>query len=465
MMKKYILSLFILLIIAPLSYAGRDNWKMAAEIERAIIKTSFPADTFNIIDFGAVAGDASFLNTQAIASAILKCHDKGGGVVLVPEGEWMTGPVTLLSNVNLHISEKATLLFSTDYEQYLPPVLTRWEGMDCYNIHPLIYAIDASNIALTGKGTIDGQASNEIWWWMNGNPAYGWKEGMNSQKLAGRPVLLGYEQNQTPTEDRRFGLEGALRPQLVNFMNCKSVLIEDLTMKNSPFWVIHPVRTESFILRGVTIKSAGPNSDGCDPESCNNVLIENCFFDTGDDCIAIKSGRNNDGRRWNIPSRNIIVRDCHMAAGHGGVAIGSEISGGYSNLFVENCEMDSPEMLRVIRIKTSDCRGGIIENINVRNIKVGICSEAVLHITLNYDPAEPCARNFPPVVRNVTLENVTSNKSKYGIYIEGLDKSVNISDITVKNCAFNGVEQGTLITGAERVKLKKVYINGKKIRQ
>ncbi len=464
-MTRFILSLFFLLATAPLSRAGSDNWKMTAEIERAIVKTSFPADTLNIIDFGAVAGDASFLNTQAITAAILQCHNKGGGVVLVPEGEWMTGPITLLSNVNLHIAEKGILLFSTDYQQYMPAVLTRWEGMDCYNIHPLVYAIDASNIALTGKGTIDGQASNEIWWWMNGNPEYGWKQGMNSQKLAGRPELLRYEQNQTPVEERCFGIEGALRPQLVNFMNCTSVLIEGLTLKNSPFWVIHPVRTESLIVRGVTIKSAGPNSDGCDPESCNNVLIEKCFFDTGDDCIAIKSGRNNDGRRWNIPSRNIIVRDCRMAAGHGGVVIGSEISGGYSNLFVENCEMDSPELLRVIRIKTSECRGGVIENINVRNVKVGVCSEAVLHITLNYEPGEPCVRDFPPVVRNVTLENVTSNKSKYGIFIEGLDKSVNVSDITLRNCAFNGVEQGTAITGAERVKLKKVYINGKKIRR
>jgi polygalacturonase len=153
-----------------------------------------------------------------------------------------------------------------------------------------------------------------------------------------------------------------------------------------------------------------------------------------------------------------------MAAGHGGVVIGSEISGGFSNLFVEDCEMDSPELLRVIRIKTSECRGGIIENINVRNVKVGICSEAVLHITLNYEPREPCVRNFPPVVRNVVLENVTSNKSKYGIYIEGLDKSVNVSDITLKDCTFNGVEQGTSITGAERVTLENVIINGEKVR-
>lgn len=437
---------------------------MAAEIEKLILTTSFPADTFNIVEFGAVADDSSFLNTGAIDAAIKKCNADGGGVVLVPSGTWHTGPVTLLSNVNLHISENATLLFSADYELYLPPVLTRWEGMDCYNIHPLIYAIDASNIAITGKGTIDGQASNEVWWWMNGNPEYGWREGMNNQKISGRMLLLGYEQNQTPVEERIFGLEGALRPQLINFNNCNTVLIEDLTLLNSPFWVIHPVRTDNFILRGVTIISAGPNSDGCDPESCNGVLIENCYFDTGDDCIAIKSGRNNDGRRWSIPSQNIIVRNCRMADGHGGVVIGSEISGGFSNLFVEDCEMDGPKLLRVIRIKTSDCRGGVIDNVNVRNVKVGKCSEAVLKINLMYEPGEQCKRGFPPFVRNVTLENVTSQESQYGIYIIGLDGSVNVSDITLRDCSFNGVQQGTSITGAERVNIKKVFINGEKVR-
>lgn len=455
--------LFIFLVAALPSCTGSDRWKMAAEIEQSILKVSFPADTFNITDFGAVADDTSFLNTKAIEAAIQKCHSNGGGVVYVPSGTWTTGPVTLLSNVNLHITEEATLLFSTDYELYLPPVLTRWEGMDCYNIHPLIYAIDATNIALTGKGTIDGQASNNAWWWMNGNPDYGWREGMNNQKISGRLLLLGHEQNQTPVEERRFGLEGALRPQLVNFNNCNTVLIEDLTLKNSPFWVIHPVRTDNFILRGVTIISAGPNSDGCDPESCNSVLIENCYFDTGDDCIAIKSGRNNDGRKWSIPSQNIIVRNCRMADGHGGVVIGSEISGGFYNLFVEDCEMDSPELLRVIRIKTSDCRGGVIDNVNVRNVKVGKCSEAVLKINLMYEPREECERGFPPFVRNVTLENVTSQESQYGIYIIGLDESVNVSGINLIDCSFSGVQEGTSITGADGVKLKKVYINGEKI--
>jgi polygalacturonase len=457
------LIVFLLPAVLP-SCTDGDRWKMAAEIEQSIILTSFPPDTFNIADFGAVAGDTSILSTRAIEAAIMSCHSGGGGVVYIPAGTWLTGPITLMSNVNLHITENAALLFTTEYEQYLPPVQTRWEGMDCYNFHPLIYAIDATNIALTGKGIIDGQASNEAWWWMNGNPNYGWKEGMNNQKLSGRKQLLAFEQNQTPAEERRFGLEGALRPQLVNFNNCNTVLIEDLTLKNSPFWVIHPVRTDNFIMRGVTIVSAGPNSDGCDPESCNGVLIEDCYFDTGDDCIAIKSGRNNDGRRWSIPSQNIIVRNCRMADGHGGVVIGSEISGGFSNLFVEDCEMDSPELLRVIRIKTSDCRGGVIENVNVRNVTVGKCSEAVLKINLMYEPGEECNRSFPPFVRDVTLDNVTSRESKYGIYIIGLDGEVNISGITLSNCSFNGVQEGASVTGAEGVKLKKVFINGKKLK-
>ncbi|HCM60156.1 MAG TPA: glycoside hydrolase [Bacteroidales bacterium] len=463
-MTRILPSFIIFLVTVLPSCAEGDKWKMAAEIEHSITLTSFPPDTFNISDFGAVANDTSILNTKAIEAAIMSCHSRGGGVVYVPAGTWLTGPITLMSNVNLHVTGNATLLFTTDYQQYLPPVLTRWEGMDCYNIHPLIYAMDATNIALSGKGTIDGQASDEAWWWMNGNPDYGWKEGMNNQKLAGRKQLLAFEQNQTPVEERRFGLEGALRPQLVNFNNCNTVLIEDLTLKNSPFWVIHPVRTDNLILRGVTIVSAGPNSDGCDPESCNGVLIEDCYFDTGDDCIAIKSGRNNDGRRWSIPSQNIIVRKCRMADGHGGVVIGSEISGGFSNLFVEDCEMDSPELLRVIRIKTSDCRGGVVENVNVRNVTVGKCSEAVLKINLMYEPGEECDRNFPPFVRDVTLENVTSCESQYGIYIIGLDGAVNVSDITLRNCSFNGVQEGASVTGAEGVKLKKVFVNGEKLK-
>jgi polygalacturonase len=463
-MKLLSFQAIIISSILPLSCTHVDKWAMMAKIDNEIVKTSFPSDTFNIRDFGADNTDPAFLNGPAINSAIEKCSEAGGGVVLVPKGTWLTGPVTLKSNVNLHLANGATLLFSTDSTLYTPSVLTRWEGIDCYNTHPLIYAIEAKNIAITGKGILDGQASGKHWWWMNGKTEFGWKEGMSSQLSGSRRRLQQFEQDQTPVDKRVFNLQDALRPHFIQFYKCNTVLVEGLTIKNSPFWVTHPLMTDNFILRGVTIMSDGPNTDGCDPESCDHVIIENCFFSTGDDCIAIKSGRNNDGRRWNIPSKNIIVRNCHMAAGHGGVAIGSEISGGYSNLFVENCDMDSPELLRVIRIKSSNCRGGVIENINVRNIKVGQCKEAVLHISLLYDPDEECQRKFPPYIKDITLENVTSDASDYGVFIEGLKESTNISGITVKDCSFNGVKNGNYVKGADRVYFKNLLINGKPVK-
>ena len=255
--------------------------------------------------------------------------------------------------------------------------------------------------------------------------------------------------------------EDALRPQTINFYSCHTVLIEDVTIINSPFWVIHPLFCESLIVKGVTIFNRGPNGDGCDPESCKNVLIEDCLFDVGDDCIAIKSGRNMDGRKWNIPSENIIVRNCRMKNGHGGVVIGSEISGGYRNLFVENCEMDSPLLDRVIRIKTSTCRGGLIENVFVRNINVGECKEAVLRINLQYENKEKCNRGFNPTVRNVHLENVTSQKSQYGVVIIGLEDDQYVDNITIDNSNFNNVtNQNNKISGARNVKFTNLKING-----
>ena len=254
---------------------------------------------------------------------------------------------------------------------------------------------------------------------------------------------------------------------MVNFYRCNAALIEGVTLKNSPFWVIHPLFCENLIVRNVTINGLGPNNDGCDPESCKNVLIEGCSFNTGDDCIAIKSGRNADGRRWATPSENIVVRNCRMQNGHGGVVIGSEISGGYRNLYVENCEMNSPLLDRVVRIKTSNCRGGIIENVFVRNVKVGVCNEAVMRINLQYENKEKCDRSFPPVVRNVNLENITCEKSKFGILINGLDEDDNIYDINIKNCQFNNVlSKGNKLTGKyHNIHFDNLKINGKTVKK
>ncbi|MBE6287831.1 MAG: glycoside hydrolase family 28 protein [Mediterranea massiliensis] len=436
-------------------------FKESKKIEKAIKQTKFPDRTFLITDFGAQPDTPESPCHEAINLAILKCSLEGGGKVVIPKGTFYTGPLTLKSNVNLHLSEGAVLKFDTDQSLYFPGVLTRWEGVDCYNAHPLIYAYGETNIAITGKGIIDGQGSKETWWPMCGAAKYGWKEGMIAQRNGGRERLLMYAETSTPIYKRQMTPEDGLRPQLINLHSCHTILIEDVTLLNSPFWVIHPLFCESLIVRGVTVFNRGPNGDGCDPESCKNVLIENCTFDTGDDCIAIKSGRNQDGRKWNIPSENIIVRNCFMKNGHGGVVIGSEISGGYRNLFVENCRMDSPDLDRVIRIKTSTCRGGLIENIFVRNITVGQCREAVLRINLQYENREKCNRGYTPTVRNVHLKNVTCEKSQLGILIIGLEDNNHVHNISVEDCRFNNVSKnGNNISGAKDVKFKNLYING-----
>jgi len=339
-------------------------------------------------------------------------------------------------------------------------VLTRWEGMDCYNTSPMIYAFGQENIAITGKGTIDGGASRENWWGMMRLAAVPGKE------LRGRPLLMDWNEKNVPVEKRILGPGDNMRPQLINLYKCKRILIQDVTLIRPAFWTIHPLLCENLTVRGVTMKTEGaPNGDGCDPESCKNVLIEGCFFDTGDDCIAIKAGRNNDGRKWNIPSENIIVRDCHMENGHGGVVIGSEISGGYRNLFVENCEMNSPSLDRVIRIKTNNCRGGIIENIYVRNVDVGQCREAVLLIDLTYEPRENCTRDFPPFVRNVYLDRVKCQKSRYGVFITGYEDMKNIHNINLLNCEWSNVSENNRAVGlVEGLTFTNTTINGVQVK-
>ncbi|WP_455592598.1 glycoside hydrolase family 28 protein [Bacteroides sp.] len=459
----------LLLFMSAVAYANPIDFdkafKKCAQIEKQIKKTAFPKQTFNISDFGAKANTPDVPCHEAINQAILQCSLSGGGTVLVPKGVYYTGPITLKSNVNFHLEEGATLKFLTDQSLYFPAVITRWEGIDCYNARPLIYAYGESNIAITGKGIIDGQGSKETWWPMCGAAKYGWKEGMIAQRNGGRERLLMYGETSTPIYKRIMTPEDGLRPQLINLYSCNTILIEDVTLLNSPFWVIHPLFCENLIVRGVNIFNRGPNGDGCDPESSKNVLIENCTFDTGDDCIAIKSGRNADGRKWNTPSENIIVRNCQMKNGHGGVVIGSEISGGYRNLFVENCRMDSPDLDRVIRIKTSTCRGGVIENVFVRNVTVGQCREAVLRINLQYENREKCQRGFEPLVRNVHLKNITCDKSKLGVLIIGLDDDKHVYNVSVEDSRFNNVtKDGNEIKGAKDVTFRNLYINEKLVK-
>lgn len=459
-MKKIAILLSALLMAGSAwSITPDEAWtSVYPGIEQQIKEPTFRDKEYKLLDYGKKSKTKGFLYTELINKVIDKCSQEGGGKVVIPAGTWLTGPITLKSNVNLHLEEGATLLFTDDTSQY-PIVKTRWEGMDCYNYQPMIYAYEQENIAITGKGTIDGGASNENWWQMSGKRGY--KEGAITQKI-GRPLLQEWNENAVPVEKRILGEGYGMRPQLVNPAWCKNVLIEDVTLLRAAFWVIHPLYCENLTVRGVHIQNDGPNGDGCDPESCKNVKIENCYFDTGDDCIAIKSGRNRDGREQDVPTENVIVRNCQMKNGHGGVVIGSEIAGGFKNLFVENCVMDSPELDRVVRIKTNSCRGGVIENIYVRDVKVGQCNEAVLKINLLYERKEDCDHSFPPVVQNVYLDRVTCNESKYGVMIEGYEDICNIKNIEVINCRWNGVKEGNSVNGMVRnLIIANTYINGK----
>lgn len=439
------------------------------QIEKSIKTPIFGNYTIKITDTGAHVKKGAKQNQKAIQKAIDKCAKKGGGTVVVPaRHHFFTCPFTLKSHVNLVLEEGALLRFVFLPELY-PIVETSWEGLDCFNLSPCIYAYKATDIAITGKGTIDGSGSNSTWWPWCGSKRFGWTEGMASQKDYGRPRLMQTAEEGTPmflsdgkrNPQRIFTEADRLRPQLIGFNQCERVLIEGVTLLSSPFWVVHPLKCNDVIVRGVTIDNDGPNGDGCDPESCNRVLIEDCYFNTGDDCIAVKSGRNNDGRVRNIPSQNIIIRNCRMKNGHGGVVIGSEISGGCTNLFAHDCEMDSPNLDRVLRIKTNTCRGGIVENINMKNIKVGQCRESVLKINLNYESNENCCRGFLPIVRNVYMENVSCGKSKYGVQIIALDSDTLVQDIYLKSCKFDGVDQGNHMEGKTRnIKMEDLFING-----
>ena len=430
------------------------TWNTATAILDSIKPPVFPSDTFSIKDFGAIP-DGFYDCTDAINSAILTCHNDSGGTVIVPEGKYITGAIHLKSNVNLHLEKGAKLTFTGDRKKYLPLVHTRFEGMECMNYSPFIYAYKQKNIAITGEGTLDGQG--QLWWsWKGpwgGQLDHKWQEGMPNQLDACNLLQQMVEEN-LPYQQRIFGEGYNLRPNFIQPHMCQQVLIEGITITNSPMWVIHPVRCNNVIIQHITIESLGPNNDGCNPECSRNVLIRNCYFNTGDDCIAIKSGRNNDGRRINIPSENIVIQQCTMKEGHGGIVIGSEISGNIRNIFAEDCFMDSPNLDRALRIKSNSMRGGIVENIFLRNMEVAQVSEAAILIDLFYSNEKG---NNIPVVRNIRVDNLTCKKSQYAIVIRAY-KEQPVTGLSITNSTFLNVTKGVKIENATDIHFENSYI-------
>lgn len=424
-------------------------------ILRRIKPPVFPKRDFVITRYGA-RGNGTTDCTAAFRKAIAACSKSGGGRVVVPAGSFLTGPIHLKSNVNLHVTKAATIKFSQNTTDYLPLVFSRWEGMELMNYSPFIYAFNQRNIAITGQGTLDGQANNEVWWPWNGRPQYGWKTGEPNQRKS-RTALVEMIEKNVPVSERVFGDGHYLRPQFIQPYRCQNVLIQGVTIKNSPMWEIHPVLCTNVIVEKVSISSHGPNNDGCDPESCRDVLIKDCFFDTGDDCIAIKSGRNADGRRLGVPTENIVIQGCHMKDGHGGITVGSEISGGVRNLFAEDCRLDSENLDHALRVKNNAMRGGLLENFYFRNINIGQVAHAAITIDFNYE--EGNKGKFTPVVRNFIVNNLKSGKSKYALDVQGF-KDAPIYNLRLTDCSFDNVAQPSIIKNVKDLNFQNCRVNG-----
>ena len=385
-----------------------------------------------ITDFGAVNGD-KVKTTMAIAKAIAKASQMGGGVVVVPKGEWLTGQIHLKSNVNLHLEAGAVLLFSENPEDYLPAVHTTWEGLECYNYSPLIYAYQSKNVAVTGQGEV--KAKLDIWKAWYARPA----GHMNSLK---RLYYLSY--NNVPVEERQMVNDTAhMRPQFIQFNRCENVLLEGITITNSPFWTIHPYLCKNVVIRKVKVWAHGHNNDGIDPEMSQNVLVENCVFDQGDDAIAVKSGRAPEGWRSKTPSKNIVVRNCFVKNGHQLMAIGSELSGGIENIYIHDCKVaKDAKMFNVVFIKTNERMGGFVKNIYAKNLEVGRMDLGVLGIETDVlyqwkDLVPTLERRLTPI-QGVYLENIQATNVKY------VSKLVGQKELPIQNVSLKGIVADTV---------------------
>ncbi len=433
-----------------------EAWSEVPKILKRIQAPIFPKRDFDITKYGA-AGDGVKDSTEAIARAIAECSRAGGGRVMVPRGIYSTATIHLQSNVDLHVSAGATLRFIRDSARYLPLVPTRWEGTECMNYSAFIYADGQENIAVTGEGTLDGNADNDHWWiWAR-------RGGATAQSVGeARRRLLDMGARDVPLTQRIFGEGSYLRPNFIQPYRSTNVLIEGVTIHNSPMWEIHPVLCTNVTVRNIKVMSHGPNNDGCDPDSCRDVLIENCSFDTGDDCIAIKSGRNRDGRRVGVPSENVVIRKCEMKDGHGGITIGSEMSGGVRNVYAENCKLSSPHLNQALRFKTNAMRGGIIENVYFRNLEIGEIKDAVLQIDFNYEEGPNGSER--PVVRNIDLRDVTCKKAKYALNLRSF-ASAPIRDVRLERCTFDNVSEMDVVEYVQGLTLNDVRENGKIVKR
>ncbi len=430
-----ILSLVILASTARFSHAAPNG---EVRYEKFPIKAPFampdanipvfPKRDFVVTEFGATT-DGKTKISVAIEKAIAACHDAGGGRVVIPAGKWLTGKVHLKSNVNLHLAKDSVLSFSDDPNDYLPAVQSSWEGMECFNYSPLVYAFNCTNVAITGEGKLE--AMMDTWSkWFARPPAH----------LEASKELYRMASTDVPVEQRQMSVgENHMRPQFIQFNRCHNVLIEDVRIRNSPFWTIHLMLCESVVVRRVDIWAHGHNNDGIDPEMTRNLLVEDCIFDQGDDAIAIKAGRNRDGWRLDTPTENVVIRNCTVKQGHQLLAIGSELSGGIRNVYVHDCKFangakNPPQNL--LFIKTNRRRGGFVENIHFENIEAKAVKFSVLGIETDvlyqWKDLVPTYVERLTTIRGIHVRNVTVEETGTPFRILG-DPDKPVEDVSLEN--------------------------------
>jgi len=461
-------------------FAQNYSWSHLPTIH----KPTFKKDTVNITQFGAVP-DGVTLNTKAINETISACARQGGGVVLVPKGLWLTGPIVLKSNVNLHIDRAAIVQFTSDKDQY-PIIAGNWEGHPAARCQSPISGTGLINIAITGGGIIDGNGDG--WRWIAKDRL---TEGEWKHKVASGGVVTEDGKTWFPSERSLKGyrtkdagwlkpgmtvtdfadIRDFLRPNLLVLNNCKKVLLEGATFQNSPAWGLHTLLCDDLSLDDVHVRNPwyAANGDGIDVESCKGVLIENSTFDAGDDGICVKSGRDEDGRKRGRPTEEMIVRNNVVYRAHGGFVIGSEMSGGARNIFVSDCSFIGTDI--GLRFKTVRGRGGIVEKIYVKNINMRDIVHQAVFLDMYYFAHPPAIADvysgkttvdIPPVTaatpqfRDIHISNIVCDGAEEGIFVRGLPE-MNIREIELSDMVLKAAKGAELIE-AENIGLKNIRL-------
>lgn len=426
----------------PFDVAKYDSITVAAPFPMpAIAVYHFPARDFPITDYGAKAAgtdtdeDCTAANTLAISRAMEACNNAGGGRVVVPKGDWPTGPVHLKSNCNLYLAEGSKLVFSANPKDYLPAVEVSWEGLECMNYSPLVYAFKCENVAITGKGTLAPKMDTWKVWFKRPKAHYDALARLYDWGTFGKPVA-----ERTMAEG-----ENNLRPHLIHLNQCRNILLDGFKIRNSPFWTIHIYRCEGGVARGLDVYAHGHNNDGIDLEMTRNFLVENCVFDQGDDAVVLKAGRNHDAWRIGRPTENIVVRNCHVRNGHGLLVVGSEISGGIRNVYMHDCSLDE-KTINLFYLKTNRRRGAFIENIYMERVKAKAMQRAFAidtDVLYQWKDLVPTYKDTVTQIRNIYMRDVECSVADGIVDING-DKDLPVENVQIENVRVDTVRKYTI---------------------